>query len=131
MTPATVVNGSATATERRLAAVLVAAAGDAAYRYQYVDANDDLGLRGGREHYLTNAAGDVITARLRGVRWTDDTRVDGSLVTDYYGLGVDGRLTVRDSAGHRLTGSVSWQTTGPHTVATVTTSNTTFRVAAP
>ena len=110
--------------------MLVSAAGDAAYRYQYVDASDDLGLRGGTEHYTTNAAGDVITAHLHGVRWTTDTTIDGSLVSDYFGLGVDGRLTVRDSSGHRLTGAVTWQTTGPHTVATVTTDRATYLVPA-
>lgn len=129
--PADVVSGPASGVERRLATVLVAAAGDAAYRYQYVDANDDLGLRGGREHYSSNASGSVIRARLGDVKWTVDTTVNGRLVTDYFGLGVQGRFVIRDNAGHRLAATVSWSTTGPHALATVTTATATFRVPAP
>ena len=112
-TPASVSRGSASGVERRLATVLVAAAGDTAYRYQYVDANDDLGLRGGTEHYSSNAAGSVIRARLRGVQWTTDTTVDGRIVTDYFGLGVLGRLTILDSAGHRSRGAPRADTRWP------------------
>jgi hypothetical protein len=65
------------------------------------------------------------------VRWTTDTTVDGRIVTDYFGLGVQGRLTIRDSAGHRLTARVSWSTMGSHTVATVTTGAATYSVPAP
>jgi pimeloyl-ACP methyl ester carboxylesterase len=120
VTPATVARGQVSLPDRRLVGVVVAAAGEAAYRYQYVDANDDLGLRGGRVHYSTDSSGDVITAHLHGVQWTDDTWVDGSLTTDYYGLGVEGTLRVHDSAGRRLTVHVHWNTTGPHTLAHAT-----------
>jgi pimeloyl-ACP methyl ester carboxylesterase len=117
--PATVTSGRVPLLDRRLAAVVVAAAGDAAYRYQYVDADDDLGLRGGTVHYGSDASGEVITAHLHGVRWTDDTWVDGSLTTDYYGLGVVGTVLIHDAEGHRLTVHVRWSTTGPHTIAHV------------
>ncbi len=127
--PATVTRGSATQVQRRLVSVLVAAAGDAAYRFQYVDDSDDLGLRGGRIHY--SAPGDDVVAHLRGVRWTIDTAVSGTATTDYYGLGVDGTLTVRDGAGDRLTGHVHWNTTGAHTVATVVTATARYRLPAP
>ena len=49
-------------------------------------------------HYSTDASGDVITARLKNVQWTNDTWVDGSLTTDYYGLGADGTLRIHDAA---------------------------------
>ena len=58
-------------------------------------------------------------------------RSSGTATTDYYGLGVDGTLTVRDGAGHRLTGHVHWTTTGAHTVATVVTATARYRLPAP
>ncbi|MDP9219978.1 MAG: hypothetical protein M3P23_05495 [Actinomycetota bacterium] len=73
----------------------------------------------------------MITAHLHGLRWTADTTVDGAVANDYFGLGGDGRLSVSDTAGHRLTAHVTWQTRGPHTVATVTTPSATFRLPAP
>lgn len=131
MTPATVAAGHESLLDRQLSAVAVAAAGDAAYRFQYVDANDDLGLRGGSVHYTSDASGNVITAHLNSVQWTNDTWVDGSVTTDYYGLGVDGTVRIHDAAGDHLTVQIHWATTGPHTVAHVTTPTATLHLPAP
>ncbi len=131
VTPAAVVTGQASPLRRRLAAVAVAAAGDAAYRYQYVDANDDLGLRGGTVHYAADSSADVVTALLHDVRWTSDTWVSGSLRSDYYGLGVVGTLQVRDDGGRQVTVHVRWHTAGPHTVARATVPGAVLRLPAP
>jgi pimeloyl-ACP methyl ester carboxylesterase len=131
VTPATVSAGHESLLDRRLAAVAVAAAGDAAYRYQYVDTNRELGLRGGSVRYSTDASGNVITAHLKGVQWTGDTWVDGSITTDYYGLGAAGALRIHDAAGHVLTVQMHWATTSPHTVAQVTTATASLELPAP
>ena len=65
------------------------------------------------------------------MQWTNDTWVDGSVTTDYYGLGADGTLRVHDAAGHHLTVQIHWATTGPHTVAHVTTPTATLHLPAP
>jgi hypothetical protein len=64
--------GPASVRARRLAAVAVAAAGDALTRFSYVDGFRDAGMRGGRIHY--DHAGD---AHLMRVRWTRDTALSG------------------------------------------------------
>ena len=123
--------GTSRCSTARLAAVAVAAVGDAAYRFQYVDTNRDLGLRGGSVHYSTDASGNVITAHLHGVQWTTDTWVDGSVTTDYYGLGADGTVRIHDAAGHSVAVQIHWATTGPHTIAQVTTATATLDLPAP
>ena len=131
VTPATVSSGHESLLDRRLAAVAVAAVGDAAYRFQYVDFSRDLGLRGGSVHYSSAASGNVVTAHLHGVQWTTDTWVDGSVTTDYYGLGADGTVRIHDAAGHRLAVQIHWATTGPNTRAHLTTSTAELVLPAP
>jgi hypothetical protein len=97
---ATPMHGDAPLERRRLAAVALAAAGDAAHRYDYVDGSRDLGLRGGRVRYHLSADHSFVIAHLRHARWTDDTRVSGRVSTPAAGGWAGaGELLVR-SRGH-------------------------------
>jgi pimeloyl-ACP methyl ester carboxylesterase len=99
ITPA---RGSAPLRLRRLAAVAAAEAGDVEYRYNYVDANADRGLRGGRVHY----AHDGTVATLTRVRFTADTSISGTVRVR--GTGVSARLTVNG-----VVIAVHWSRRGP------------------
>jgi pimeloyl-ACP methyl ester carboxylesterase len=93
--------GEGSTRTRRLAAVAVAEAGDALIRYNYVDGDRDLGLRGGTVRY--DAAGD---ATLHAVRYTRDTTTSGTVrVTAHGGAG---RITVTGPGGAAETFRVSW-----------------------
>jgi hypothetical protein len=85
---------------RRLAAVALAEAQDAVIRYDYVDGNRDLGLRGGTVRYDNSGR-----AMLHDVRWTRDTRTTGTAHRTATG-GV-GTVTVA-SADHVATFHVEW-----------------------
>ena len=84
-----------------LAAVAVAAGGDAVARFDYVDANADLGLRGGRIRY--DGAGD---ARLVRVRWTRDTTLSGRVTLTR--AGARGVLTVTHHGASAQRVAVRW-----------------------
>jgi pimeloyl-ACP methyl ester carboxylesterase len=127
--PAKVVHGHASRKQRMLAAALVEAVGDAAYRYQYIDGANDTGLRGGTTHAKDTSDGAKV--HLNKVRWTRDTSASGTIYTDYYGLTVTGKVTIHDAKGDHLTGSVHWHTVGHHTVATVKTKTARYHIAAP
>ena len=129
--PATVVSGSATLRERRLAAIAVAAAGDAAFRYGYVDAYADRGLRSGSVGYRPGPQGVWIRATLRHVRWVDGIGVNGVVSVLADGLGAHGTLTVTDGAGAAVDVALSWTTTGTHTMATAHVGTATLRLPAP
>jgi pimeloyl-ACP methyl ester carboxylesterase len=106
---------------RRRAAVAVAEAGDALIRYDYVDANSDLGLRGGSVHY--DADGD---ATLHAVRYTSDTTVSGTVrVTASGGAG---RVRVTGPHGHTATFRVRW---GNGRYATIRTCDRSLTAPAP
>jgi pimeloyl-ACP methyl ester carboxylesterase len=118
VTPAT---GGADLLTRRLAAVAVAEAGDALIRYNYVDANADLGLRGGKIHYDDNG-----NATLKSVRYTVDTTVSGTVKTT--ATGAKGKLTVVGPGGVSTTFTVAW---GAGQYATATTGGLALSTPAP
>ncbi len=103
--------GRASLTDRRLAAVAVAEAGDAAYRYDSIFGAHDRGLRGGRIDYSHGGA----TAVLAGTHWTIDTAVSGTLT---FGRTNSGTLTISGAGGLTATVQVSWST-GPWATAIV------------
>jgi pimeloyl-ACP methyl ester carboxylesterase len=128
---ATPVAGSATVRERRLAAVAVAVAGDAAFRYNYVDAYADRGMRGGSTGYRPGPQGEWIRATLRHYRWVDGVTVDGVVSVRVDALAAHGTVTVADGGGAPVTVSLSWTTTGPHAVATARIGSATLTLPAP
>ena len=93
--------GRASANTRRLAAIAVAAAGDARNRFDYVDAEQDLGLRGGRVTYDEDG-----NAALHAVRWTTNTRVSGTVTLT--ASGAHARLRVTGPHGRVVHVAVSW-----------------------
>ncbi|WP_375487878.1 alpha/beta hydrolase [uncultured Jatrophihabitans sp.] len=103
--------GHAARSTRRLAAIAVAAAGDAHYRFDYVDGDRDLGLRGGSVRY-----DDDGNATLRAVRWTTDTRVSGTVTVTAHG--VRAQLRVTGPKGRIVQVAVRWGT-GRRAVAMV------------
>jgi pimeloyl-ACP methyl ester carboxylesterase len=92
------VRGSGSRVLRQRASVALAAAGDAAVRYNYVDGNRDLGLRGGREHYRPGH-GSSYVARLQQVRWTRDTTVTGDVTFSPHALAGHGTVVVAGAGG--------------------------------
>ena len=103
-------SGPASLSLRRQAAVALAAVGDAATRYNYVDGNRDLGLRGGRVSYRPGA--NLVTATLHAVRWTDDASVSGTVRSDQIGLVVSAHVTLKPDHGPAVTFAISWNTSG-------------------
>jgi pimeloyl-ACP methyl ester carboxylesterase len=103
-------HGHAPLERRRLAAVALAAAGDAARRYDYVDGNRDLGLRGGRVRYHLTSDRDFVIAHLLHARWTDDATVSGRVSTPADGRWAGaGRLTVRARGHPPLQVGIFWR----------------------
>ena len=66
-------SGHAPALLKRVASVAVAEAGDAAYRYDFIDGHRDRGLRGGTVSYRHGFA------HLSGVRYVSDARISGTV----------------------------------------------------
>jgi pimeloyl-ACP methyl ester carboxylesterase len=66
-------SGHAPALLKRVASVAVAEAGDAAYRFDFVDGRRDRGLRGGTVSYRHGVA------HLSGVRYVRDARISGTV----------------------------------------------------
>ena len=116
---------------RRLAAVAVAAVGDAATRFNYVDAYADLGLRGGSVGYRSGPAGGWVRATLRGVRWLPNVVVNGVVAVLADGLGAHGTVTLTAPGGAPVVCVVSWLTTGQHALATVQVDGATASLPAP
>ena len=123
------VSGAASLSLRRQADVALAAVGDAATRYNYVDGSRDLGLRGGRIGY--RARGGVVTATLRAARWTSDASVSGTVRSDALGLTVSARVTLRPDHGPAVSFAIGWHTSGPGTRATVRTGRWVLTAPAP
>ena len=84
------VSGAASLRERRLAAVAVAVAGDAAFRYFYVDAYADRGMRGGSTGYRPGPAGEWVRATFRHYRWVEGVGVNGVASVRADGLAAHG-----------------------------------------
>jgi len=95
----TPVRGGVPKQVRRLAAVALAAAGDAVHRFAYVNGNRDRGLRGGRIRYHRTKDHFFEVAHLVDVRWTRDTTVNGH-VSWHSSQHAAGQLSVHRS-GHR------------------------------
>lgn len=104
--------GPASLTDRRLAAVAVAEAGDAAYRFNSIYGTHDRGLRGGRIDYFHGGTTVLLTA----TRWTIDTAVSGTLTL---GRVSSGTLTVTGPGGLSVTVRVSWSAGGAWATAIV------------
>ena len=122
-------SGPAPSSLRRQAAVAIAAVGDAATRYNYVDGNRDLGLRGGR---VTYRPGDgMVTATLHAVRWTDDATISGMARSDVLGLMVTAHVTLKPDHGPANTFVIAWNTSGRGTKALVRTGQWVLSAPAP
>jgi pimeloyl-ACP methyl ester carboxylesterase len=102
------VHGSGSRSTRQLASVALAAAGDEAIRYNYVDGSRDLGLRGGTVHYLS-ATGTSWTAVLRKVKWTTDTVVSGQVTFTPNAFAGHGVVTIIGPTGKPLRVKLSWR----------------------
>jgi hypothetical protein len=82
----------------RLAAVGVAAVGDAVWRWYYGDGVRGWGLRGGTFRFTGD--GSRIGIRLTRVRWTSDTRVSGTVRWNQVTGRVWARLTIAGPGGN-------------------------------
>ena len=103
VTAATALRGNAAdAAGRRLAAVGVAAVGDAVWRWYYGNGIRGWGLRGGTFRFTGD--GSRIGIRLRRVRWTSDTRVTGTVRWNQVSGRIRARITVTGPGG--ITASV-------------------------
>jgi pimeloyl-ACP methyl ester carboxylesterase len=100
-------HGSASQLIRERAAVALDAAGDAAIRYNYVDANKDIGLRGGTIHYRP-APDQSWTAVLDRVRWTTDSTVSGHVTFTANALTGSGTVTITGPSGPPLHCAIAW-----------------------
>jgi pimeloyl-ACP methyl ester carboxylesterase len=92
---------------RQRAAVALEAAGDAAIRYNYVDGNHDIGLRGGKIGYHA-ATGTSFTAVLSKVKWTDDSTVSGHVTFSPNALSGSGTVTIVGPSGAPLRCHLTW-----------------------
>jgi hypothetical protein len=108
-------HGHASLRVRRLAGVALAAAGDAAVRYNYVNGNRDLGLRGGKVRF-SPGHGSSYVAHLKHVRWTTDTVVSGTVTFSPHALSAHGSVKIHRTNRPNLRCEVSWA--GDH--ATIT-----------
>ena len=121
--------GRAALTLRRQADVALAAVGDAATRFNYVDGNRDLGLRGG--HVTHRPAAGLVTATLTAVRWTNDATVSGTVRADAIGLRATARVTLTPAHGPAVTFAIDWTTSGRGTRATIRTGRAVLTAPAP
>jgi len=119
-------HGTASLTTRRLASVALDAAGDEAIRYDYVDGNRDVGLRGGTVRYHAGS-GSSWVAVLHLVRWTDDSTVSGHVTFSPYGLSGTGAVTIDGPGGRHLKCRLSWR----GAKATIVAGGHTLRAPAP
>jgi len=101
----------------RLAAVAVAATGDAVWRWYYSDGVNCWGLRGGTCSYSGPAAATRIV--LHGIRWTDDTSVSGRVLWNSLAGGISAQLTVSGPVGTALV-DLRYRDYAPHPRATIT-----------
>jgi hypothetical protein len=111
---------------RQLASVALAAAGDAAIRFNYVDANRDLGLHGGKIHYRA-AHGSSFTATLTKVRWTADSTVSGDVTFAPNALSATGTVRVTGPSDKTVTCRLAWH----GATATITVARHALQAPAP
>lgn len=101
------VHGPGPRSKRQLAAVALAASGDAAVRYGYVSGNRDRGLRGGTIHYRGAGHGSHV-AHLAKVRWTTDSMTTGHVTFGPNGWTGHGMLRVARTGAQTLDCRVRW-----------------------
>jgi hypothetical protein len=101
-------HGTGSRSLRQLASVALAAAGDAAIRYNYVDGNRDVGLRGGRIRYRPGNGTTYIETLTRD-RWTADSTVSGTASFSPNGLSGHGTVTITGATGHPLRCHLAWR----------------------
>ena len=117
VTAATALRGNpAGRTGRRLAAVGVAAVGDAVWRWYYGNGIKGWGLRGGTFRFTGD--GSRIGIRLRRVRWTSDTRVTGTVRWNQVSGRIRARLTVSGPGGIAASVRLRYSDYVPHSMAT-------------
>jgi pimeloyl-ACP methyl ester carboxylesterase len=119
-------HGSGSRSLRQLASVALAAAGDAAIRFNYVDANRDLGLHGGKIHYRA-AHGSSFTATLTKVRWTADSTVSGDVTFAPNALSATGTVRVTGPSDKTVTCRLAWH----GATATITVARHALQAPAP
>jgi pimeloyl-ACP methyl ester carboxylesterase len=103
------VHGRASMRVRRLAAVALAAAGDAVHRYGYINGNHDRGLRGGKINYHRTSDHVFEVAHLVKVRWTEDATVTGHVSWGNSLTHAGGTITVHQTGHKPVTIYLVWQ----------------------
>jgi pimeloyl-ACP methyl ester carboxylesterase len=103
-------HGSGSKSLRRRALVALDASGDAAIRYDYVDGQRDIGLRGGKIHYRP-VPGPGKKAKLHHVHYTTDAAVTGHVTFAAYGLSGHGTVTIRRHGDRPLRCYLQWSGT--------------------
>jgi pimeloyl-ACP methyl ester carboxylesterase len=101
----------------RLAAVGAAAVGDAIFQWWYLPGTVGHGLRGGR---FTLSGDEVVTFRLRRVRFVADAVVDGRAAWNPTTGRVTATITVRGPGGTVAAVRTTWNDLGRRSRATVT-----------
>jgi pimeloyl-ACP methyl ester carboxylesterase len=112
---ATPTHGSGSRSLRQRAAIALAAAGDAAIRYNYIDGSRDIGLRGGRIRYHSARGGSEV-AVLSDVRWTIDSTVSGRVTFSAFAKSATGTVTIVGPHGQPLRCHLRWS--GTHATLT-------------
>jgi pimeloyl-ACP methyl ester carboxylesterase len=95
---------------RRLASVATAAVGDAAIRFDFIDATHDQGLRGGTISY-TRSGSDWV-AHMHAVKWTSDSAVTGRVRFPLDGLSGVAHVSISADA-MTWTMAIRWSATRP------------------
>lgn len=102
-----------------LAAVAVATAGDALYRYQHTSQDQGSGLRGGKWQAADGGDENRATLDLTEAKWVNDVAVSGSVTRDRNGGEVSATVDVTgaDDTVRRFT--LRWSTTRADSPATI------------
>jgi pimeloyl-ACP methyl ester carboxylesterase len=101
-------SGAGPVAQRRLASVALAASGDAAIRYTFIDGSRDVGLRGGTISYHSTK-GPAYVAVLHRVRWTTDSTVSGRVKFSPNAASATGTVTITGPDGTRLRCHFTWR----------------------
>ena len=118
-TPAAPAPGNqAGADGRRLAAIGASVVGDTVWHWWYIPGDRGDGLRGGRFRF--EGDGPAYTATLTNVRWTDDTRVNGTLAWHQETGRITASLTVTGPGTLSATVDVAYDDYQPGGRATLT-----------
>ncbi len=102
-------------TDLQLAAVAVATAGDALFRYNNVYGDIGVGLRGGTWQRLESSTDERLILELKSAQWVEDARVSGIVTLDLNSGAVTARLRVNGSS--RI--GVRWNDRAARALATI------------